>query len=71
MVRKVFYVLCMVPDLILRSSGKTVCRDETNLSIDVLANDLVQVLKEVFPDKNSNPDLILVGHSMVSFRYIH
>lgn len=53
-------------DLILPISGKTICRDESNLSIDVLANDLVKVLTEVFPNKNSNPDFILVGHSMVS-----
>lgn len=48
-------------------TGKTACHDEHNLSIDTLADDLVQVLSEVFPDKCSSPDLILVGHSMVSF----
>lgn len=50
-------------------TGKTACHDEHNLSIDTLADDLLQVLCEVFPDKHTSPHLILVGHSMVSFMY--
>lgn len=42
------------------------CKDDQDLSIDALGSDLVHVLAEVFPEKKSTPDLILVGHSMVS-----
>lgn len=57
------YLLTLLPhDL----PGKSVCKDEGDLSIDRLASDLVSVLVEVFPDRSATPDLILVGHSMVS-----
>ena len=39
--------------------------DETQLDIDTLADDLTGVLKEVFPDRNVAPNLVLVWHSMV------
>lgn len=47
-----------------RGHGKTVCQDDSNLSIQTLADDLVRILAEVFPTKKSTPDLVLVGHSM-------
>ena len=47
-------------------SGKTTTSDDAALDIDTLAADLLAVLKEVFPDRQSNPNLVLVGHSMVS-----
>lgn len=47
-------------------SGKTIVQDESQLDIDNLADDLTSVLKEVFPERSSSPNLVLVGHSMVS-----
>lgn len=36
------------------------------MSLDQLAQDLVGVLKELFPDPVTAPKLLLVGHSMVT-----
>lgn len=35
------------------------------MSLDQLAQDLVDVLKEMYPDPANAPKLLLVGHSMV------
>lgn len=37
-----------------------------DLSLDRLANDLVALLKTMFPVRAEAPSLVLVGHSMVS-----
>ena len=36
------------------------------MTLENLSNDFVAVLKEIFPVKAVCPNLILVGHSMVS-----
>ena len=51
--------------------GKSVCREEHIMDIETLADDLLAVLKEVFPDKGKCPNLILVGHSMVAQIHLH
>lgn len=48
-----------------RRTGKTKGGDESAMSLDQLAQDLVSVLKEMFPDPDQAPKLLLVGHSMV------
>jgi surfactin synthase thioesterase subunit len=50
--------------------GKTKVEEETIMDIEALAGDLIAVLKEVFPDKQACPKLVLVGHSMVSTIYV-
>lgn len=52
-------------------SGKTVVQDQSQMDIDSLAGDLASVLKEVFPNRASSPNLVLVGHSMVSALMLH
>ncbi|KAL9714485.1 Protein phosphatase methylesterase 1 [Leucoagaricus gongylophorus] len=56
---------CGVLALDARRHGKTTSTaDDSNLSIDVLVDDLFGLLQVVFPDSTSAPTLLLIGHSM-------
>jgi pimeloyl-ACP methyl ester carboxylesterase len=35
------------------------------MTLDLLAEDLVGLLKAMFPDRSTAPKILLVGHSMV------
>ncbi|KAL0945521.1 hypothetical protein HGRIS_001003 [Hohenbuehelia grisea] len=48
-----------------RRHGKTTStQNDENLSVEVLADDLVALLRVLFPDPKAAPTLLLVGHSM-------
>lgn len=56
---------CGVLALDARRHGKTTSSEtDDDLSIDVLVEDFIQVIKTVFPDPQRAPTLLLVGHSM-------
>lgn len=58
---------CGVLSLDAREHGKTrtqVPSDDLNLSIETLCNDLVELIKVIFPSPSDAPGLLLVGHSM-------
>ncbi|TFK45375.1 protein phosphatase methylesterase [Heliocybe sulcata] len=57
-----------------RRHGKTVPIDgasDEDLSIGVLAEDLTELVKTVFPDPKTAPALLLVGHSMGGAVVVH
>jgi protein phosphatase methylesterase 1 len=53
---------CQVIAIDLRGHGNTKSNDDSDLSLDTLAEDVVEVLNKLFGD--SEPPVILVGHSM-------
>ncbi|KAK0206750.1 Alpha/Beta hydrolase protein [Desarmillaria ectypa] len=56
---------CGVLALDARRHGKTTTsQTDDDLSIDVLVEDFIQVIKTVFPEPQKAPTLLLVGHSM-------
>jgi len=56
---------CGVLALDARRHGKTTSsEDDSNLSIEILAVDLVGLIRAIFPNPISSPTLLLVGHSM-------
>ncbi|KAF9108193.1 hypothetical protein BGX29_002717 [Mortierella sp. GBA35] len=59
-VRKSTRILC--PDL--RGHGETTSDDQTNLDVDRLAQDLENLLKTLYGNTGSGPEITLVGHSM-------
>jgi protein phosphatase methylesterase 1 len=54
---------CGVLALDARRHGRTTCSDpngsDENLSVEVLTNDLVELLKEVFPDPAASPSFVV------------
>ena len=56
-------VHCQCIALDLRGHGGTSTNDETDLSIDVLTDDVCQVLKYLYSEKQK-PPIFLIGHSM-------
>ncbi|KIJ50938.1 hypothetical protein M422DRAFT_27064 [Sphaerobolus stellatus SS14] len=58
---------CGILSVDAREHGKTSSTDpseELNLSIETLTNDLVELVKTIFPNPSEAPGLVLVGHSM-------
>jgi hypothetical protein len=48
-----------------RMTGKTEGEEQYSLTLDRMSNDLVDVLRELLPDRATAPKVLLVGHSMV------
>jgi hypothetical protein len=46
-------------------TGKTEGDEQYTLTLDRMSNDLVDVLRELLPDRATAPKVLLVGHSMV------
>lgn len=61
------YLSCHVASITdICCSGKTIVQgNELDMSLTTLANDLVDLLKSMFPDRATTPKLLLIGHSMV------
>ncbi|CAK5269955.1 unnamed protein product [Mycena citricolor] len=60
---------CGVLALDARRHGKTKSlpegsKEDEDLSIDILVDDLVEIISTVFPDASAAPSLLLIGHSM-------
>lgn len=52
------------------TTGKTKVTKDANgkldMSLETMSDDLVRLLKEMFPTKAKAPSVVLIGHSMVS-----
>ncbi|VDL59552.1 unnamed protein product [Hymenolepis diminuta] len=58
---------CLAVDM--RGHGDTKCNDDSDYSIDTLANDIVQIIFAMFPTEA--PPIILIGHSMGGAVSVH
>ena len=56
-------VRCQCIAVDLRAHGETRTTDETDLSIDVLTNDVSRILHHLYSEE-SKPPIFLIGHSM-------
>ncbi|KAL1131916.1 hypothetical protein AAG570_011527, partial [Ranatra chinensis] len=61
-------VECQILAIDLRGHGDTVTTDDTDLSIDVLASDVVKVINSVYSEPTP---VILIGHSMGGSVAVH
>lgn len=55
----------------LRGHGDTKTDDEENLSAEILANDVGEVVKTLYPNPESAPQILLIGHSMGGAIAVH
>ncbi|VDM32258.1 unnamed protein product [Hydatigera taeniaeformis] len=58
---------CLAVDM--RGHGDTQCKDESDYSIETLANDIIQIIFAMFPTEA--PPIILIGHSMGGAVAVH
>ncbi|KAL5112899.1 hypothetical protein TcWFU_009229 [Taenia crassiceps] len=58
---------CLAVDM--RGHGDTKCKDESDYSIETLANDIIQIIFAMFPTEA--PPIILIGHSMGGAVAVH
>ncbi|XP_064481916.1 protein phosphatase methylesterase 1-like isoform X2 [Ornithodoros turicata] len=62
---------CQVAAVDIRGHGETVTTDETNLSADMLSNDIGAIYNTMYPDTMCQPPVILIGHSMGGAVAVH
>ncbi|VVC28432.1 Protein phosphatase methylesterase, eukaryotic,Alpha/beta hydrolase fold-1,Alpha/Beta [Cinara cedri] len=53
---------CQVLAIDLRGHGSSFTTDDNNLSMDTFTNDVISILRKLYPDKM--PSIVLMGHSL-------
>lgn len=63
------HIQCLAIDL--RGHGDTHTNNDEDLSADTLSNDVIGVLKAMYPEEEKCPNFVLIGHSMGGAVCVH